>query len=348
MKMLGLGSNCIVDVKELHSCGGGNLGLDKAASNTNITDWIPATAGMTNRHTYSRTTLPSQFMKTLFVACAALLLTNAFAAVGDIGVYTSPVRTFSTASYWIEGTDGVVMIDAQFLPKEGIQAVELAEKTTGKKVSTAIVLHSNPDKFNGTALMLQRGIRVITAKQVADLIPAVHTIRWDWFGKEYAPDYPKDAAKPDVFGEKTVELTLAGLPIKLHVLGKGTSGAHVVAQFRDQAFVGDLINPTNHAWLELGLIGDWLVRLEEIRAMNPTNIHPGRGASGGPAMIDTQAAYLKQVRTWVREALQPGDLGWFNKLRLARKIESAYPSLGYPIFMRDGLAAVWKSEQTIK
>ncbi len=287
-------------------------------------------------------------MKKLSTACVALLLTNAFAAVGDVGAYTSPVRTFSTASYWIEGVDGVVMIDTQFLPKEGIQAVELAEKTTGKKVTTAIVLHPNPDKFNGTSLMQQRGVRVITAKQVADLIPAVHTIRWDWFGKEYAPDYPRDAAKPDVFGDKTVELTLAGLPIKLHVLGKGASGAHVVAQFRDQVFVGDLINPSNHAWLELGLIGDWLTCLEEIRAINPTKIHPGRGASGEPAMIDAQAAYLKQVRTWVREALQAGELGWFKKLRLERKIESAYPTLGYPIFMRDGLAAVWKTEQTIK
>jgi glyoxylase-like metal-dependent hydrolase (beta-lactamase superfamily II) len=282
------------------------------------------------------------------IAAMMSICASTFAAVGDIGVYTSPGRTFSTASYWIEGTDGVVMIDTQFLSNEGIQAVELAEKTTGKKVTTAIVLHPNPDKFNGTALMQQRGIRVITAKQVADLIPAVHTIRWDWFGKEYAPDYPRDAAKPDVFGDKTVELTLAGLPIKLHVLGKGASGAHVVAQYRDQVFVGDLINPSNHAWLELGLIGDWLTRLEEIRAMQPAKIHPGRGASGDIKMIDTQAAYLKQVRAWIREAIEPGDLGRFTKFRLERKIEAAYPNLVYPIFMRDGLAAVWKVEQALK
>jgi glyoxylase-like metal-dependent hydrolase (beta-lactamase superfamily II) len=293
-------------------------------------------------------------MRTVFsihstlVAATMSICTSAQAAVGDIGVYTSPARTFSTASYWIEGADGILMIDTQFLPKEGIQAVELAEKTTGKKVTAAIVLHPNPDKFNGTALMQQRGIRVITAKQVADLIPAVHTIRWDWFGKEYAPDYPRDAAKPNVFGDKTIELTLAGLPIKLHVLGKGASGAHIVVQYRDQVFVGDLINPTNHAWLELGLIGDWLARLDEIRAMNPIKIHPGRGASGEVKLIDAQAAYLKQVRAWVREAIEPGDLGRFTKFRLERKIEAAYPSLGYPIFMRDGLAAVWSTEQRSK
>ncbi|MGL4233315.1 MAG: MBL fold metallo-hydrolase [Casimicrobium sp.] len=284
-------------------------------------------------------------MKHLIASFALLASMSIHAAVGDVGVFTSPARTFSTASYWIEGTDGVVMIDTQFLPKEGIQAVELAEKTTGKKVVAAIVLHPNPDKFNGTAAYQTRGIRVITSKQVLDAIPGVHAIRWGWFGEEYAPDYPKDAAKPETFGDKPATVTIAGLPLTLHVLGKGASAGHVVVQFRDQVFVGDLINPTNHAWLELGFIGDWLTRLEEIRAMKPTKIHPGRGASGDVSMIDQQASYLKQVRAWVREALSSGELGWFTKLRLQWKIERAYPSLGYPIFMRDGLAAVWKNEQ---
>ncbi len=285
-------------------------------------------------------------MKQLIACFACFVSISLHAAVGDVGVFTSPERTFSTASYWIEGVDGVVMIDTQFLPKEALQAIELAEKTTGKKVTTAIVLHPNPDKFNGTAAYQKRGIRVLTSKQVLDAIPGVHTIRWGWFGKEYAPDYPKEAAKPDAFGEKTTALTIAGLPLTLHVLGNGASAGHVVVQFRDQVFVGDLINPTNHAWLELGLISDWLARLDEIRALKPAKVHPGRGASGDASLIDQQATYLKQVRSWVREALVPGALGTFTKLRLQWKIERAYPALGYPIFMRDGLEAVWRNEQT--
>jgi glyoxylase-like metal-dependent hydrolase (beta-lactamase superfamily II) len=289
-------------------------------------------------------------MKTLAVFLYTFVLSsaNTLAAVGDIRLYTSSARTFSTASYWIEGADSVVLIDTQFLPKEGIEAVELAERITGKKVSTAIVLHPNPDKFNGTAALQARGIRVITSQQVAALVPPVHEIRWGWFGKEYAPDYPREAAKPEMFGDKTTELFLAGLPIKLHVLGKGASGAHVVAQFRDRVFVGDLINPSNHAWLELGLIGDWLSRLDEIRTMKPTTIYPGRGAIGELELIDKQAAYLQQVRAWMRELMKPGELGWLTKFRLQRKIEGAYPALGYPIFMRDGLEAVWQTEQKIK
>jgi glyoxylase-like metal-dependent hydrolase (beta-lactamase superfamily II) len=285
-----------------------------------------------------------QYLTALLLACVACGVPVSQAAAGDIGTFTSPSRTFSTASYWIEGANGVVMIDTQFLPKEGLQAVEAAERATGKKVVAAIVLHPNPDKFNGSAAFQQRGIRVITSAQVKALIPAVHTIRYGWFFNEYAPDYPKDAAVPDVFGDASTELNLAGLTLKVHVLGRGASGAHVVVQHARNVFVGDLINPENHAWLELGLIDDWLQRLEDIRAMSPAKIYPGRGATGGVELIDPQAAYLKQVQIWVREEKPSGDPGWFTKLKLQRKIEQAYPNLGYPIFMRDGLAAVWKTE----
>ena len=275
-------------------------------------------------------------------------ISPASAATGDIGVYTSPVRSFSTASYWLEGADGLVLVDTQFLPKEALKAVELAEKSTGKKVTLAIILHSNPDKFNGTGALQQRGIKVITSAQVASLIPAVHVIRWGWFGEAFAPDYPRDAAQPEIFGERSTELTVHGLSIKLHVLSRGASGAHVVAQFQNQVFVGDLVNPTNHAWLELGWIGDWLLRLDEIRALQPLRVYPGRGPSGGIDLLNAQSTYLKQVRQWVREALAPGELGWMRKQLLQRKIEAAYPALGYPLFMRDGLAAVWKTENAIK
>jgi glyoxylase-like metal-dependent hydrolase (beta-lactamase superfamily II) len=302
---------------------------------------------LTHRHVFA-------FCLWLALICTA---SHAWAKVGDVGTFTSPTRTFATASYWIEGVDGVVMIDTQFLPKEGLQAVEAAERATGKKVLTAIVLHPNPDKFNGTAAYQARGIRVITSAQVKALIPAVHQIRYGWFFNEYAPDYPKDAAVPDVFGEATTTMTIAGLPLKLHVLGRGASGAHVVVQWinpqqenTNHLFVGDLINPDNHAWLELGHISDWRQRLQEIRQLTaqlPSAIHPGRGQTGSVALIDKQDAYLRDVQAIVRAAKQTStadELGLFTKWQLQREIEQKYSALGYPIFMRDGLAAVWKNE----
>jgi glyoxylase-like metal-dependent hydrolase (beta-lactamase superfamily II) len=281
----------------------------------------------------------------------------------EVGRYTSPATTFATASYWLKTqpnasnttgasdaktASGRVLIDTQFLPKEDLLAAQQAERATGRRVTHALVLHPNPDKFNGTAALQAQGVQVWTSAQVASHIAAVHAIRLGWFADEYKPDYPSDAARPGVFGDSTVDVNWSGQTLKLHVLGPGCSAAHVVAQVLTEegsaVFVGDLVNTDNHAWLELGRIDDWLKRLDEIQAMGPTRVYPGRGASGGPELLARQANYLRVVQKLVQAEGPRGELGWFTKLKLQHKIESLFPTLGYPNFMRDGLAAVWREE----
>jgi glyoxylase-like metal-dependent hydrolase (beta-lactamase superfamily II) len=67
-----------------------------------------------------------------------------------VGTYVSKPWGFNTSSYWIEGPKGLVVIDTQFLPSAAAEAVHWAEKLTSKKATHALVLHANPDKFNGT------------------------------------------------------------------------------------------------------------------------------------------------------------------------------------------------------
>lgn len=261
-----------------------------------------------------------------------------------VGSYTSPPLSFSTVSYWIEGPQSSVLIDTQFLPKEGLEAMRKAERISRKKVRHALVLHSNPDKFNGTYALQQNGVQVMTSAQVADLIPAVHRIRVEWFADDYKPDYPLKPANPNRFGDRTQDVEWAGLKIRLHVLGRGCSAAHVVAQVGDAVFVGDLINPDNHAWLELGLIDEWLQRLDEIRAMKPVRVFPGRGKPGGSELIEKQAAYLRYVQQLVWAERPSGLLDQKTQAKLSDVIEREYPTLGFRIFMRSALAAVWEKE----
>ncbi len=185
---------------------------------------------------------------------------------------------------------------------------------------------------------------MLTSDAVIAAIPGVHVIRTGWFADEYKPDYPANAAKPASFGSATLSQSFAGVPVTLHVLGAGCSAAHVVVQAGDAVFVGDLINPDNHAWLELGTIDAWLERLEEIRRMKPTRVFPGRGKPGGVELIENQASYLRFVQKTVRDAQPNGALGQFRKLLLQRTIEAAYPKLGYALFMRDGLEKIWEIE----
>ncbi|HEX8434863.1 MBL fold metallo-hydrolase, partial [Archangium sp.] len=164
-----------------------------------------------------------------------------------VGVYTSKPRGFSTHSYWLEGPEGLVVIDTQFLPSAARELIELAERETGKKVVLAVVLHANPDKFNGTPVFQERGIRVVTAQQVREQIPAVFALRTRWFKERYAPDWPEAEPRPEVFGAETTVLKAGGVEFKAHVMGPGCSSAQVVVEWEGHLFPGDVVANGTHA-----------------------------------------------------------------------------------------------------
>lgn len=259
-----------------------------------------------------------------------------------MGVYTSIPWGFRTASYWIEGPEGLVFIDTQFLTSAAIEAIEKAEAMTGKKVQLAIVLHPNPDKFNGTAVFQARGIRVVTSAQVLAKIPGVHAQRKNAFYDRYKPDYPEEAANPDSFGETVQELSAGGVKVKAHVLGMGCSAAHVVVEYEGHVFVGDLVGNGTHAWIEIAEVEQWQTRLAEIAAMKPRFVHPGRGASGGPDLLEWETAYLQRILDEVAQEKTTLPVAPEAIERVKDRMLKAYPKLDYDVFLELGLADVMK------
>jgi glyoxylase-like metal-dependent hydrolase (beta-lactamase superfamily II) len=264
---------------------------------------------------------------------------------GWLGTYVASWKGFRTNSFWIEGPGGLILIDTQFLLSAGVEAVELAESITGKKVVAAIVLHANPDKFNGAALLQQRGIEVLTSDQIVALIPAVHKVRHGWFYERYKPDYPDQAPTPKSFGAATTDLDLAGIKVKAHVMGPGCSEAHVVLEYQKHVFVGDLVAGMGHAWLELGLLDEWLDRLTEIQALEPEHVHPGRGPSGGPELLARQKTYLEKVIALVEQEKPRASTTEAEKEAALKRVQERLFTeyAGYPLerFVEIGLPAVW-------
>lgn len=271
---------------------------------------------------------------------AALIPAALARADSPVGVYTSIPWGFHTNSWFIEGPEGVVLVGTQFLSSAALAAVETAEKQTGKKVVLALVLHPNPDKFNGTAALQARGIRVVTSDQVLAEIPAVHALRKRWFFERYQPDYPAAQPKPESFGSESTLLRAGGLTLKAHVLGRGTSAAHVVLEHQGHVFVGDLVSNWSHAWLELGFLSEWLDRLDDIARLNPSHVHPGRGPAAGATLIDVQRTYLKFVLDTARSLAPSGTTDAATLARIRDRIVAEYPGFDYRIFVELGLPAV--------
>ncbi|WP_158502315.1 MBL fold metallo-hydrolase [Vitiosangium sp. GDMCC 1.1324] len=265
-----------------------------------------------------------------------------------VGVYTSKPWGFSTNSYWIEGPEGLVVIDTQFLPSAARELIELAERETGKKVVLAVVLHPNPDKFNGTKVFQERGIRVVTARQVLERIPAVFELRTRWFKDRYAPDWPEAEPRPEEFGAETTVLEAAGLKLKAHVLGPGCSDAQVVVEWEGHLFTGDLVANGTHAWLELGHQHEWLQRLDELERMNPRQVHPGRGGSAGPELLARQRAYLEKVIELVRASEPTLPVRDEAVAEAVKRVKAAYPDLGYAVFLQVGMPEVYRREAELR
>lgn len=269
----------------------------------------------------------------------------------QVGRYVSSAWGFSTVSYWIEGPQGVVLVDTQFLPSAAEELVEIAERQTGKPVVAALVLHANPDKFNGTATLEARGIEVLTSAQVLDKIPEIHQKRVAAFGERYAPDYPTALPQPKSFGDASTTLHRAGLDLRVHVLGPGCSGAHVALEWDGHLFVGDLVANDAHSWMELGLSDEWLARIDELQALGAEHVHPGRGASGGPELLGAQARYLRRVQALIeaehaalRQGGHPPSEAEVDEAlaRVRQTLAQEHPGYRYEVFLAIGLPAEWR------
>jgi hypothetical protein len=180
---------------------------------------------------------------------------------------------------------------------------------------------------------------------VAALIPAVHVQRKGKFWDTYAPDYPAETPAPAVFGETDRDLEAGGIKVRLRVLGPGCSKAHVVAEWEGHTFGGDLVSNGNHAWLELGLVDEWLARLDEMESTGPKFVHPGRGTSGGAELLAQQRRYLEKVKALVKaEPVLELPMPDAALRRLRAAIEADYPGWGNAHFLRFGLPAIWRRE----
>ena len=171
----------------------------------------------------------------------------------------------------------------------------------------------NPDKFNGMSVFQKIGAKVIASSQTARSIPEVHGYKKYFFVNMtmmYAEETNPVLSKPDIIFDGAYSLTLSnGEKIHLIELGKaGVSSNQTVAHvpLKNALFVGDLIHPKAHAWLEGGIIkgkprpdiASWVTVLKEVEAEFPaeTVVYGGRGDSAPLSeAVKAQTEYLIQL-----------------------------------------------------
>lgn len=230
-----------------------------------------------------------------------------------VGVFQSDAQGFDTQTWWYDTGTEVVVFDAQFTPALAEKAIAAIKASTRSPITTLVVTHPNPDKFNGATAFQAIGAKVIASKATAAAIPGVHAYKRHYFvdfAKTFtAASYPAEA-KVDVTFEGST--SLAGGAIELRELANpGVSSTQTigVAKGKRALFVGDLVHHRAHAWLEGGIVDGapkpqidrWIGALDELRAYSGYTVHGGRGEVGSvEAVVPAAQAYLRGMRDLVK------------------------------------------------
>ncbi|MCA9715036.1 MAG: hydrolase, partial [Myxococcales bacterium] len=160
----------------------------------------------------------------------------------------------------------------------------------------------------------------------------------------YKPDYPERVPAPESFGDERQTLAAAGLELRLHVVGAGCSAAHVLLEFEGHLFAGDLVASATHSWLEIGETAAWLERVDEMVALAPRHVHPGRGPSGGPELLVAQRRYLEDVIAAVAAEHPRGPVDAQALARVETRLLERYPDHAFAVFLKLGLPAEWRRQ----
>lgn len=291
------------------------------------------------------------------VALAMLVLASHVTA-GTLGSWASDANGFDTKSFWYDTGREVVVFDAQFTPAHAGQLIEAIRKSTASPITTLVITHPNPDKFNGAAAFRAIGASVVASRATADAIPGVHAYKRAYFvgaGMFTAATYPAQATV-----DRTFEGTLAvgGGEVLLHVLNHpGVARTQTIAHIPAQRalIVGDLVHHKAHAWLEGGIeagsprpdLAAWKAALAELRAFPHTTVHGGRGeAAPVEEAVAAQTEYLDALNDLVRGYLlelgpRVGELAGpeagKHHQEIMRRAAEAYPQHGLAYLIQYGV-----------
>lgn len=267
------------------------------------------------------------------LAAATPAAAMAAAQHSGLHTFTSGQEGFDTHSFWYDTGREVIVFDAQFTPALAQQLIAGIRSATRSPITTLVITHPNPDKFNGAPAFQAIGAKVVASAATAAAMPGVHAYKKAYFvdvAKMFTNEtYP---ALPKVDRVFHGNLTLAG--VQLHELAHaGVSSTQTVAYLpaAHALVVGDLVHHDAHAWLEGGIVAGkphldidaWVAALDELKAYRGATVYGGRGGTA-PVLeaVAQEQAYLEKAREIARTT---------PAADVAKGIHAAFPAyqLGY-------------------
>ena len=266
-------------------------------------------------------------MKTILTSAAAMLLsTAAFAADLTITAFTpNEGSLFPVSSNLIEGTNEVILVDAQFEKDDAQQLVDMI-KATGKSLTTVFISHKDPDFYFGldTIRAAYPDVKIVATPETVKGIEKTIQLKYDFWGPILKENAPTDLIVPDVLEGNSLKVDGETVNVV------GLDGHDPVHTFlwvpSEKTVLGGVVLYENlHVWMADTQTPEsrdsWRATLDQLLALNPERIIPGHvmGKSAEDAsIVDFTREYVAAFEAAAEKANSSEEL--------IAAMQAAYPS----------------------
>ncbi len=248
------------------------------------------------------------------VVISPLFLTSATSAFAggqhgfSIKVFTSPEDQFWNNSVIIEGTQEVMLVDAQ-LTKTSAEKVLREIEATKKPLSIIYITHEHADHFLGLEVFREAypRVRIIGNSAVVARINQVYQEKIDKWKKILGSGATSHRVAISKLDDNFIKFENSKIEVFKNV--QGDTGENTMLWIAGQRILitGDVLVNNVHVYTaetDSEARGKWLNTLKEIRELNPSVVIPGHSKVGAPLDASTALDFTKKYLLVFEEELK--------------------------------------------
>src|ERR1700738_1547205 len=226
----------------------------------------------------------------------------------SIKVFTSPDDQFWNNSVMIEGTQEVMLVDAQ-LTKTSAEKVLQENKETKKPLSIIYITHEHADHFLGLEVFREAypRVRVIANSAVVDRINAVYQEKIDKWKNILGSGATSHVVAIDKFDGDVINFESSRMEIVKNVQGDTDENTMLWIPGQRILIAGDVLFNDMHVYTtetDSKARGNWLTSLQKIREVKPSVVLPGHRKVGSPLDASTAVDFTENYLLVFEEELK--------------------------------------------
>ncbi len=256
------------------------------------------------------------------VVISPLFLTSATSAFAggqhgfSIKVFTSPEDQFWNNSVIIEGTQEVMLVDAQ-LTKTSAEKVLREIEATKKPLSIIYITHEHADHFLGLEVFREAypRVRIIGNSAVVARINQVYQEKIDKWKKILGSGANSHVVGIEKFDGNFIEFESSRIEVLKNIQGDTDENTMLWIPGQRILIAGDVLFNNMHVYTaetDSKARGKWLNSLNKIRELKPSVVVPGHSKVGAPldasTAVDFTENYLLAFEEELKKAKDPDSL----------------------------------------